>query len=255
MIRSISGDGSAAAAFCRRDVFGTRIAAYLGCYGDGYDFVKFWVQYRGEKLTAVIGRIDGDATLCAGDEADFDELAYFLRLTGFSTLQCESRALEKLGFAPSAHGNVVRAVRLRETNARLQLKNSFEPKEIYDIICAAGLVGEGGYLPWLSDYTMRLRAGCTEALLAVCEGRNASCAMSLFETETAVLLGGVATLPEFRGRGLAGGLVTRLAAQGLARGKRTELLCRADSITGFYKGLGFEVVNEWSVTANETGNI
>lgn len=255
MIRLISGDSSAESRFCRRDVFGTRIAVYRICYGDGYDFVKFWAQLLDGKITAVIGRIDGDATLCADENADFDELAYFLHMTGFSTLQCESRAIEKLGFTPSAHGNVVRAVRLREHKDRIQLKNSFEPKEIYDIISASGLVGEGGYLPWLSDYTMRMRAGCTEALLAVCEGRNASCAMSLFETESAALLGGVATLPEFRGRGLAGGLVTRLAAQRLARGKRTELLCRADSITDFYKSLGFEVVNEWSVTKNETEHI
>ena len=48
----------------------------------------------------------------------------------------------------------------------------------------------------------------------------AGCAMVLFRTDKAALLGAVATVPEFRGRGIAGALVTRLANQELADEKR-----------------------------------
>ncbi len=73
--------------------------------------------------------------------------------------------------------------------------------------------------------------------------------MKLFSTETAVLLGAVATRPEYRGRGLAGALVTRLAES--ENDKRVELLCKHDSIVEFYKSIGFEVKNEWSIITDE----
>jgi GNAT superfamily N-acetyltransferase len=234
--------------FCERDVFGTRISAYYRCYSLNYDFVKFWIQTdENSNITAALSRIDGDATLCVNDEADFAELAEFIKAVGFATLQCESGAAKKLNFTAETEGCVVRYVENKIPQKAVNLKNNFELREIYDIIKAENLVGVGDYLPWLSDTSFRINRGVTKPLLAEVEGRGVCTATVLFETEKAALLGGVATVPEFRGRGLAGAVVTLLAEEEKANGKRVELLCKKDSIVNFYKKLGFEVQNEWSI--------
>ena len=133
--------------------------------------------------------------------------------------------------------------------AKIQADNLFRPKEIYDIIKSANLVGVGDYLPWLSDTTFRMNRGAITALTALADGKAVATAMKLFITDHAVLLGAVATRPEYRGRGLAGALVTTLAES--EKDKRVELLCKHDSIVEFYKSIGFEVKNEWSIITDE----
>jgi predicted GNAT family acetyltransferase len=54
-------------------------------------------------------------------------------------------------------------------------------------------------------------------------------------------------LPEYRGKGYAGALVTDLAVKMTSKSKRTELLCARDSIIEFYKHIGFEKTGEWAL--------
>ena len=235
--------------FCRRDVFGTRIACLYNCYSTDYDFVKFWKQTDDDgNIISAVSRIDGDATLSSTGE-NAEEIYTFLKIVGFRTVQCEKRITELMGEKPSLDGYVVEYIKNRNDIKEVQADNIFRPKEIYDIIKSANLVGVGDYLPWLSDTTFRINRGVTSTLSAVEDGKTVACAMKLFSTETAVLLGAVATRPEYRGRGLAGALVTRLAES--EKNKRVELLCKHDSIVEFYKLIGFEVKNEWSIITDE----
>lgn len=229
--------------FCDRDVFGTRIKAYYSCYGNGYDFVNFWVQTDGEKIISAISRIDGDMTITSTGE-NSDELRSFIDMIGFSSVQCEKSIAEKINMKASVNGYVVEYKGNQYKPKTVQTKNNFDLKEVYDIIKAENLVGVGEYLPWLSDTTFRMNRGVTSALLAE---NGEGCAMCLFRTDKASLLGGVATRPEHRGKGIAGSLVTRLAENEKAHGRRVELLCKADSIVRFYESIGFEVVKEWSL--------
>ena len=154
-----------------------------------------------------------------------------------------------MGAESSLDGYVVEYKGGNNKIKEIQADNIFRPKEIYDIIKSANLVGVGDYLPWLSDTTFRFNRGVTSVMSAIVDGKTVSCAMKLFSTDTAVLLGAVATRPEYRGRGLAGALVTRLAES--EKNKRVELLCKHDGIVEFYKSIGFEVKNEWSIITDE----
>lgn len=247
MIKLAQKNDTAFIDFCKRDVFGTRISCLFQCYSTNYDFVKFWVQTNSDgKIIATVSRIDGDVTLCTiGDE--LDEMAQFLKIVGFRTIQCEKSAAQKMEMTSAIDGYVVQYRKNPGEIAKVQANSVFCPKEIYDIIKAANLVGVGEYLPWLSDTSFRVNRGFTSALTAKVNGETAACAMKLFSTETAVLLGAVATKPEHRGKGLAGALVTKLAETESKNGKRVELLCKNDSIVNFYKAIGFEVKNEWSI--------
>lgn len=250
MLKSVDKNDIDFLTFCDRDVFGTRIKAYYNCYSTGYDFIKFWAQYdENGRITAVISRIDGDATLCACN-ADFEEISEFLNIVGFRTVQCEKTAAEKLTDKEFDWGYVVRCEKV-DKFSDTELKKVFELKEIYDIIKPENLTGVGDLLPWLSDTTFRVNRNAAEGRIALCDSQNAGCAMVLFRTDKAALLGAVATKPQFRGRGLARSLVLGLAEKELSDGRRVELLCKNTSIVEFYKSIGFCVINEWGLIKNE----
>ncbi len=245
MIKSVEKNDEGFVGFCKRDVFGTRISCLYSCYSTDYDFVRFWVQTdeNGQILSAV-SRLDGDVTISSvGTGAD--ELRDFLNFAGFRTIQCEKSIARLLSFKPSVEGYVVEYVGNGKKFADFNTDNSFRSKEIYDIIKSAKLVGVGDYLPWLSDMTFRMNRGAAYCETVISGGKAVACAMKLFVTDSAVLLGAVATKPEYRGRGYAGALVTHLAES--ENGKRVELLCKNDSIVDFYKSIGFDVKNEWSI--------
>ncbi|MBQ8575965.1 MAG: GNAT family N-acetyltransferase [Clostridia bacterium] len=251
MIKSVEKNDTAFLSFCDRDVFGTRIKAYFNCYSTDYDFVKFWVQLDDSgNVTAAISRVDGDMTLTA-ENTDYEELLQFVRIVGFNTIQCKRSVAQNLTSDETLWGYVVRFENEKE-NLDISLKSYFDLKEIYAIIKAENLTGVGELLPWLSDTTFRVNRNTAQPLLAEADGENAGCAMVLFRTDKAALLGAVATVPRFRGRGIARALVTRLANEELKSGRRTELLCKNDSIVDFYKSIGFKAVDEWSLITNET---
>lgn len=245
MLKAVERDDADFVEFCKRDVFGTRIACLYKCYSIGYDFVKFWAQTDcGGRIVSAVSRIDGDVTVSSLGE-DAEELCSFLRLTGYRTIQCEKRIAELMGMKSSVDGYVVEYKNEIRNFEKIATDGEFRPKEVFDIIKSAKLIGVGEYLPWLSDITFRMNRRAAAVLTVRFEGMTAACAMKLFITESAVLLGAVATKPEFRGRGFAGALVTELAES--EKGKRVELLCKKDSIVEFYKSIGFEVKNEWSI--------
>lgn len=251
MVKLVEKGDGAFLSFCDRDVFGTRIKAYFNCYSTDYDFVRFWVQTDDDgNVTAAISRVDGDMTLTA-ENADYEELLQFVRIVGFTTIQCERAVADRFTDDETLWGYVVE---FKEKTAfkEIALKENFELKEIYNIIKAENLTGVGEYLPWLSDTLFRINRGTAIPLLGTIDGENAGCAMALFRTDKATLLGAVATVPEYRGRGVARSLVTRLANGELENGNRVELLCKSDSIVDFYKSIGFTVTNEWSLITDGT---
>ncbi len=251
MVKCVKKGDNSFLLFCDRDVFGTRIKAYFNCYSTDYDFVKFWVQTDDEgNVTAAISRVDGDMTVTA-ENADFEELLQFVKIVGFTTIQCERAVAKHFTDDEELWGYVVEFKEKTEEK-EIPLKQNLELKEIYNIIKAENLTGVGDYLPWLSDTTFRLNRNTAKPLLCEFDGRNAGCAMVLFRTDRASLLGAVATVPEFRGRGVARALVTRLANEELTNGNRVELLCKSDSIVEFYKSIGFTVTNEWSLITDGT---
>ena len=247
MLKAVEKNDGEFMRFCNRDVFGTRIKAYYSCYSTDFDFVRFWAQYDDSgTMTAAIGRIDGDATLCAHN-ADIDEIKEFLGIVGFRTLQCEAASAEKL-CEKFERGYVLRCDSIPKYEKK-ETKKSFELKEIYDIIKPENADAED-YLPWLSDTTYRMNRNAAGGRIAVCDGKNAGCAMIIFRTDAAAVIGAVSTKPEYRCRGIARSLVLSLAEDEMKQGRRAELLCR-DTLVSFYESMGFTVINEWGMINNE----
>lgn len=249
MLKTVEKNDKAFSDFCDADVFGTRIKTYYNCYSTDYDFVRFWAQYDdGGSITAAVSRVDGDVTVCACNN-DTEELKEFLNIVGYRTVQCKECIAEAI--AESYQWGYVVECKNAAEHEKAEIKSVYEPKEIYDIIKPENLTGVGDYLPWVSDVIYRLNRNAAQGAVAVLDGINAGCAMVLFRTDKAALLGAVATKPEFRGRGVARSVVSELAENELKCGRRVELLCKNGSIVDFYKSIGFEVKDRWGLITNE----
>jgi len=235
--------------FCEKDVFGTRISAYYSTYGIELPFALFYIQENDEGVTAAICKIDEAITLCCEENADFEELAEFLNAIGYESIMCSIDVCDQLKSEPKKTGSVVEFKGSLKTSQKCDniLTSGFDLTAIYDILKHSDFAGLSERLPWLSDVSIRVKMGTATAIAAGENGRAVACAMILFETGRAALIGSVATLPEFRGKGFAGELVTFLAAGIAAKNKRAELLCAEGSIIEFYNRLGFIRTGGWAL--------
>lgn len=247
MIRLIENECEELKSVCSYDVFGTRIKAYFDTYKARFDFLKVWVQLdKNENPLAAISLMDKDMTLTCRENADFEELEFFIKMTDFASLQCGRDTLKRLHLEESLWGYIVAYDEIMPVKSD-NISFNVDFKQMYSLISGVKLLGVGEYLPWLSDITYRVNHG-TAIPAAIYESNSLSaCAAALFITDNAALLGAVATNPQCRGKGFGSTLVKTLGNKMLENGRRVELLCKHDSIVEFYKSIGFKVKGEWSI--------
>lgn len=255
MLRLLQQEEQELFEFCKQDVFGTKIAAYSATYGMVYPFATFYLQRSNSTVTAAVSKIDDAMTLCCAEDADFEELATFVRAIGFNTLMCTAGVCDKLNLKPQKTGFIVefQDQPIPSDFQNIFLSNSFELSDIYDILQHAEFDGLAEKGPWLADVASRVKKGTATAKIVSEATVPVACAMILFETPVGVLIGAVATVPTFRGKGYAGALVTSLATSAKANNKRVELLCAKSGILDFYKKLGFVNTGEWVLIVGREG--
>lgn len=227
MLRLLQQEDDALLEFCKRDVFGTRIAAYMAIYGTEYPFAMFYLQESNNSVTAAVCKVDDAMTICCAPDADYEELTAFVNAIGFNTLMCTSFVCGKLLLKPQKVGFIVEfydAPKVADSKDII-LSNDVELADVYDVLSCSGFKGLAEKGQWLADVSLRVKKGAAKAKVVKHARNPVACAMVLFEANQAVLIGAVATVPAFRGNGYAGALVTDLALAAKANDKRVELLC------------------------------
>lgn len=228
--------------FLPADPYAARITALAETYGTDYDFALFWVQRIDGVPVAAVSRVDGNATLCCLDGADYEEINSFLETVGYLTLTFDARLADELGINPQKTSFTV-----KYTGGALKFDSvlfDYDKKEIYALLCECGFE-LGDYGTFLADVCSRLNKSTATLAAAEIDGKLCACAFALFEGKKSVLLGAVGTSPATRGRGYASKLVGTLAE--MKSEKEVFLFCRNDSLTDFYSKIGFETVGRWAV--------
>lgn len=229
--------------FLPADPYSARITALADTYGTSYDFALFWVQKIEGRPVAAISRIDGNATLCCCENADFEEISEFLKVSGYSSLTYDFEFSEKLGIVPQKTSFTVKYSGGESVCEDVLF--DYDKKEIYSLLCDCGFE-LGDYGAFLADVCSRLNKSTATLAAAECDGRLCACAFALFEGRKSVLLGAVGTSPAARGRGYASKLVGTLAE--IKKDKEVFLFCRNDSLVDFYSKIGFEVCGKWTIS-------
>lgn len=228
--------------FLPADPYAARITALAKTYGTDYDFALFWVQKIDGVPVAAVSRIDGNATLCSLDGADYDELSEFLKAVGYSSLTFDASFAERLGIMPQKTSFTVKYT--GGASVCDDVLRDYNKKEIYSLLCECGFE-LGDYGAFLADVCSRLNKSTASLAVAEAEGKLCACAFALFEGEKSVLLGAVGTSPAARGRGFASKLVGTLAE--MKKEREVFLFCRNDSLAAFYSKIGFETAGRWAI--------
>lgn len=97
---------------------------------------------------------------------------------------------------------------------------------------------------WYVDVSHRVRHGCCHIAIASEDTRMVSAAMTVAETETAALIGGVATLPDYRRRGAASRCIRDLIAA--LPQKELFIAPSDDDAARLYKTFGFVPWGTWA---------
>ncbi|MDR3313834.1 MAG: GNAT family N-acetyltransferase [Oscillospiraceae bacterium] len=257
MIRLLEDETPAFVAFCGRDPLAARALASLRSYAGlrGTDAAQCWVQEAAPaQVTAALSLADGFAVLSATAEADRAELTAFLRMIPWHNLQCDAAVAQHLPYPEDWDSCVVRFnAPARAMPAGLAISPANDPGTVYDLLERCGFPDIKNRSLWLADMALRWRRGTAQSWLIhkndnICNSDNTVAALgaasAMAITERLTFLGAVGTLPEARGQGLAGMLLTKIATEQQAQGRAVYLSCRRE-LLGFYQSVGFAEAGAW----------
>lgn len=223
------------------DPFFTRVLSLYESYGAGYDFVGFWTQENGGSAVSAISRFEDKFSLYLTDLSDIEEIIAFLRFQGAGSVMFNSRYSLNIDSFKEISGDVL-AYKGEKHNSDKEIYVS-DFKSLYSLLksCESDIFIVPDYLMFLSDVTHRTNLGKCTVIGAEVDGRLASSVMTVSETDSAAIIGAVATHPDFRRRGLSRRLVRSLACRISAQGRAVYVFSASEVNTRFYLGSGFEI--------------
>lgn len=237
-------------AACRLEpVFGGKLETLLAVYGVGSLHCGFWVVLDGDGLPVGGVAREGDTfTLALSPLADAEELAQFLAAIGGSRAEGREPFLTALakGLGGAGHRSPLLAYRGSSPPFAPLAVEADHLTAVYRLLCAAdpSFVGSAPYEPWLCGFFARVRAGRASAFLCGEGGKPVSTASVYHLGAGYGMLGSVATLPEYRGKGYASQAVLAAVAWVLRRGAVPVLLPAGEELLPFYTRLGFAPLGE-----------
>lgn len=240
MIRAV--DGCVLTSLPPRSEAAVRIRCLAEAYGtDGAAFLQFWQGEGG----SVLSLMDGAVTLLAG--ADWEEAGLFVQMhPEAAALRTDRETARRLSaLLPGWTLDTGEVMRPAKRFSPSSLTCALPPRIVYPVLAAA--FGDKAPLfdGWYVDVSHRLRHGFCR-IAAVAEGEEAvAVAMTTAECGEAAVIGGVATLPEKRGRGYASACVSALTAALQAEGKEVFLSPKNEGARRLYEKLGFESAGGW----------
>ena len=242
----IEADREKLTALRTTDPFYTRILSLYESYGGGYDFVGYWVQETEGKTVSAISRFEDKFSLYLTEDSDLEEVAAFLRFQGAGAVMTDSRYTLDLESEQVISGQVLRYAG-EYYNSESEL---YTPaiKSLYALLqsCESDIFRVPEYMSFLSDVTHRRNLNKCAIMATDVGGALASAVMTVSETESAAILGAVATHPDFRRRGLSRELVKTLASQITSQGRAAYVFSASVANTRFYQHSGFEVCADFT---------
>lgn len=206
-----------------------KICALFNAYGTKYDFCRFYRQGN-----SYISVLDGSVVVCEDGACDYIELAYFVRMQGFSDIFCSETAGKKLANVLDSNCELVNLMKFIGGTGGCDFDADVPLSDVFAII-REGFDIE--FEPWYLDMSHRVRHGVTRC----CIVDNKAALVVQHDINGEALISQVASLKAHRGEGYAKKLVTSVAAS-LAPSE-VFVVCE-DALVGFYEKCGFELLDK-----------
>ena len=222
------------------DPFFIRIKSLYDCYSTDYDFVRFYTQYAGERAVSFLSLFEGRMNLFLTADSDLPEIESFVSFSGCVYVMFNADFLLNFNSLKEISGDVLKYQKRSKTNS----DNVIEPdvSSIYEVLKSSEsedfIVPD--YLVFLSDMTHRKNKGKCTARGIIKSDKLISCAMAVSESDNAVIIGAVATRPEYRCQGFSRRVVISLSEKYAAQNQSVYVFSANKKNTRFYENSGFE---------------
>ncbi len=218
-----------------------RIRAWWQCYGN-VSFIRYYIGEQG----SVAAVMDGQALAYAVQD-EREEVSLFLSMQpdiGFVLADMDTTA----AVADVWNTATTEIPVMRCTTPQTELlTESLSPRVLY-----AFLQPIFPSLPpfdvWYPDVCYRERHGFCRNIAYLEKGQPVSAAMTVAEWDGGALIGGVATAPTHRRRGLASQCVGSLTARLQQQGRQVYICPKNEEAQRVYTDLGFSVCDRVAVT-------
>lgn len=230
--------------FLKKDIFGIRIEANFNAYGTGQKFLIFWEQRDlNGSVTAVISSLDGDVTLYLSETADFEEINEFLFAVGAKTVFLDTRYDKYFSFRVKENGIIMKLNSNLSCSQKTEDETDF--KKLFNLIFDKDNKVDFSF--WFTDLSHKIRHGAADIKVLKIDGEPVACALAVFMTEEAALLGAVAVKEKYRLKGF-GTLVVSALCEKMQKESKEVFLCRENNKNEeFYCRMGFENCGEWTM--------
>lgn len=248
MIRHVDAarEGDLLAGCALDPVIGARIYTLCKAYGTAFRGLDFWLMESGGMVVGAISRFDGWLTFVADERADVAELdAFASAIGGFANVEGTAEICAQLHISGN-YASSVTMTRTGESRFALDyaaIETAPPLDDLYHVMAGANGWFAKTSQPdeWKAHVSHLLRHELGMAALLRVNGVPV-CAGGVFTMgERVAVIGGISTLPDFRGRGLAALMTRSLVDRILDIGKTPALFCASDSLAQYYAGFGFEI--------------
>lgn len=258
MIEHLSGAPAGAEAYgaflavCGEDpVFGAELETLLAVFGPGSCMADFWLAREGDGSPRGAACLENGRLMVAGRDlsgALAEELRLFAEtLGGWQVFRAEEslcRSLFPGGKITAAPVMCCPGEAGDWADPRIRENPPLE--ELYRVICEGfDWSANGGRDRWYAYTSHLFRHGLGFAC-CLYEGGQAVCTGGVYAwSRRQGVLGCIATLPPYRGRGYAAKVTRYLCGRVREAGRTPTLLCAEESLGRYYETLGFRHCARW----------
>ena len=217
------------------DPVGLRACAAAAAYGIDGHVCQFWLQNEDTLLC----RVDDSMVLCAGQNADWEELSGFLPLSGAHVLLSREEEARRLGLPVVLSGWVMLRESGGEPSPFCEVEENPSLRELHALLtaCETDSFRAPEFEAFYLDVSHRTRHGEAISVGLRRGGQLVAAAFCTAKSNALAILSGVAVLPQLRGQGLGASVVRALQAR-LCQPRQCVYRAQGEH-KSFYEMLGF----------------
>ena len=220
-----------------------RIDALKRAYGLDVPFIQYFADDEG----TIASIMDGFCVVSSAQALNEEWIAFLLMHADIRTIHADEAMVAVIASAIGTSFNKGVVMRLLNVLSESTL-HKFGPNEV-SLRALYALLDDvfdefSPFEGWYVDVSHRVRHGCCRMVTESVQGRLIGSAMTIAETDTAALIGGVATLLEYRRRGVATRCITQLLN---SLPQKTIFIAPSDERSArLYQKLGFVPDGIWA---------
>ena len=217
-----------------------RIHSLKRAYGLNVSFIRYYTDECGGLLTVM----DGAGVLYCTENVE--EWTIFVTMNPeILHIHCSAaiaRYLTSMGAWQGREGVVLKYAGNRNFPMPAVCENPYLPK-VHTLLSTC-FETMSSLDAWYPDVSHRIRHDCAKVAVILDRENVVSTAMTVAETDSAALLGQVATHSDYRGRGYAQTCINSLISR--CKDKSLYILPVTDYAQSLYQKMGFEPCGEWA---------